>query len=357
MAYVFRKHKKDPRAYLYAWINGKATCVKPLGVIGEREAEKERIQWMANHGKGDYSALDMSMEVVWQQYNEYLVTEGYAPKTIKCANYCVHPFVKTMAQLNELTAERIESWNKVLIAWTYQRGENGEKKKLTTESRAHKLRAISSFCGWLTDVKHYFKESPFKTKIPAQREDAGRALAVHEIRSVLENWPTVPYRRHTLELLKLSKLFFQIVFSGGTRLTELLGENDDCPGGLYENLDRKNLILKLDDTKAGVSREIALPKVVVDLIPNGSGPIFYNKISDTCLRNHLRKACQNAGIKGRFRIHDGRVSSATEWIRKNGITKNTLHQYGWKGQRMPMHYDKGATKQRIDQAQDMGAFI
>ena len=348
MAWVYWK---ENRAYLYERIGGKTKCVKALGVITPGEAKTERITWMADHGKGDFAVLDMSMEVVWEKYMEYLVVEEYSPKTIKCAEECVYPFVRTMSKLSELIKDRIKAWDVVLQGWTFKR--KGVPVRLSKETRAHRLRAISAFCRWATDVQGYFEESPFKVAIPEQRKDAGRALQGNEALSVLENWPNKPNRRTTPELLALSKLFFQIVFFGGTRVEELLGKSDESPGGTFGNLDRDNLILKLAKTKAGESREIALPKPIMDLIPQGVGPMFYGKISYTCLSNHLKKACQAAGVTGRFRVHDGRVTCASEWSRKNGRPKAAMNQFGWKTEKMALHYDKVATKERVAMAQNI----
>lgn len=348
MAYILWK---DGRAYIYDRVDKKPKCMKPLGVIGPREAEDERVKWLADNGKGSASPTDRSMESLREERLRDMVNEDYSEKTIKCFHDCVEPFLETMTRLRELTTMRIEAWDKVLRAWTYKRGANGEPRLLTTETRAHRLRAISSFCAWLVGKK-YLKRTPFEVKIPAQRKDAGRALRGSDVLKIFDNWPR-GRNSEKQACANLSKLFFQIVFFGGTRLTETLGESDAAPGATYENIDRDHCILKLEKTKGGESREIAMPKSVIDTIPQGRGPIFFGRISDRTLRHYLKMACRINGIGGRFRIHDGRVTAASEWARKNRDPKASMDQFGWKTERMAMHYQKVATEERVAQAQNI----
>ncbi len=348
MAYLLWKNE---RAYIYAKDDkGKARCMEALGFIGAREAEARLNTWRADNASGP-NFSDRSMESVWKQYQIHLVASDYADTTIRCTETCVYPFVRTMEKLRDLTPSRIQSWDYILQKWTYRKGTQGTLRPLTTESRAHKLRAISAFCGWLEESK-LVKDSPFEVKIPEQRKDAGRALQGKQVLSLFKHWQTGSYNR-TDDYAALSKLFFQIVFFGGTRLSETLGYDPEHTGATYENIDRENCILKLDKTKAGVAREVALPREIMESIPKGTGPIFYGKISERTLREHLATACKAAGIDGRFRIHDGRVSCATEWARKNRDPKSSMDQFGWKTEKMAMHYNKVATHERVAQAQNI----
>lgn len=348
MAYILWK---GDRAYIYDRVDGKPKCQKALGIIGAREAETERSLWLADNGKGGTSPTDRSMEGLRGEFQRHMVAENYSPKTIKCFHDCVEPFLQTMTRLRELTTARIEAWDQVLRKWTYKRGAKGEARALATETRAHRLRAISGFCGWLEEKK-YLKSTPFEVKIPAPRKDAGRALQGREVLNMLANWPT-GRNAEKQAFADLSKLFFQIVFFGGSRLTETLGESDDAPGVTFENVDRDHCIVKLLKTKGGESREVAMPKEVIDAIPHGSGPVFFGRISERTLRHYLKKACRLNGISGRFRIHDCRVTSASEWARKNRDPKASMDQFGWKSEKMAMHYQKVATEERVAQAQNI----
>lgn len=350
MAYVVFK---EGRAYIYDRVNGSktSTCQKSLGVMGPREAEDERVKWLADNGKGGASPTDRSFEILRDDYLRYMVSEDYSPKTIKCFNDCVVPFLQTMTRLKELTTARIDAWDQVLQKWTYKRGAKGEPRLLTTETRAHRLRAISGFCGWLVRKK-YVKKTPFEVQIPAQRKDAGRALQGKQVLTILNNWP-VGRNPEKEKFAKLAKLFFEIVFYGGTRLGETLGYSDDAPGVTFDNVDRDHCIIRLEKTKGGESREIALPKGVIDSIPEGSGPMFFGRISERTLRHYLMMACRINGITGRFRIHDGRVTAASEWARKNRDPKASMDQFGWKTEKMAMHYQKVATEERVAQAQNV----
>jgi hypothetical protein len=47
------------------------------------------------------------------------------------------------------------------------------------------------------------------------------------------------------------------------------------------------------------------------------------------------------------------VTAATEWARKNRDPKASMDQFGWKTARMAMHYQKVATEERVEQAQNI----
>lgn len=348
MAYLYWKAE---RAYIYARIGGKPKLQKALGVMGRREADDELGKWVADNGKDGVATTDRSMESLRNDRLSDMVAENYSPKTIKCFHDCVEPFLKTMTRLKELTPARIDAWDQVLRKWTYKRTENGESYPLKTETRAHRLRAISGFCAWLVE-KEYLKKTPFQVKVPPQRKDAGRALMGRDVLKLLDNWPKGRNAEKAV-FANLAKLFFQIVFFGGTRLGETLGESDNAPGVTFENVDRKNCIIKLPKTKGQEVREVAMPKEIIDQIPAGVGPIFFGRISERTLRHYLKIACRDNGIVGRFRVHDGRVTSATEWARKNRDPKASMDQFGWKTEKMAMHYQKVATEERVAQAQNI----
>lgn len=346
MAYLFWK---NDHAYIYH----KGKCRKALGVVGARDADQELSIWKADHGLDDDHPEDRSMEVVWQDYLNYLVANDYSPKTIRSAETSVGPFVRTLKKLSNLTPEACDAWDKVLQAWVFKKGANGKERILSTETRAHRLRAISAFCGWLTEEKKYFKHSPFEVKIPEQRKDAGRALQGNQVHALFDHWPTGRNSVEKRGLANLAKLFFQMKFYGGFRISELLGYDDANQGAIYEHLDRVRCFLTLGKTKAGEPREIALPKPIIDKIPKGTGPIFYGLISERTLRHYLMMALRSANITGRFRPHDARVTAATEWARVNQDTKSSMDQFGWTTEKMALHYQKVATKRRVQQAQNI----
>jgi integrase len=344
MAHV---REKNGYRYIYDRIDGKERCVKKLGQMGAKDADIELSKYVADNGRESANVSDRSIESLREEYVQYLIAEEYSPLTVRCVESCLFPFLATMSKLRELTASYIDKWDKILQTWPKRRGSG----TLSRESRRHRLLVISAFCGWLKERK-YVKKSPFEAKIPEGRKDAGRALRGDQVHQLFDKWPMgTPWSKK--EFWALSKLFFKIVFYGGTRITEVCGMNDEHPGLCYEDVDRKGCFIKLNRTKAGEEREVALPKEVIEAIPEGTGPIFWGKISDCTMRNHLKMACEAAGIKGRFRVHDGRVTAATEWARKNRDPKASMDQFGWKTEKMAMHYQKVATEERVQQAQNI----
>lgn len=346
--------EKDGLKYLYGTVDGKKdSLIKPLGNITANEANTAVDDYHAKFGRGNrkVSGSKRLMVGVWEDYMKHLVDENYSPRTIQCAEDCVKPFIVTVPQVRDL-ADKLAEWDDKLKNWKYRRSPKGPEYKLTTESRAHRLRAISAFCAWAKDTG-ITEEDVFevaKVKIPAQREDAGRALLGPQVKAIFENWPAGRNAQKDA-YSKLAKVFFEIVFYGGVRLTECLGLDDEHPGLLHENVDRTRFMIRLPDTKGGSAREVALPEGVIDAIPTGHGPVFFNRISERTLRWYLKRACRAANISGRVRIHDGRVSGATEWARKNPNIKMLMDQFGWKTARMAAHYLKVATDERVAQAQ------
>lgn len=325
---------------------------KPLGKISHKQAKTELRNYETakeedQHQEGD---LGRWMADVYQEYLRYLRGENYSQNTIRAVGQDVGPFIKTLGRVKDMTAAAVKKWKEHLQSFEYVEG-----KRYAVDTVAHRLRQIKAFCSWMVD-EGIIKKSPFQVSIPEGREDAGRALQGSEVHALFKHWPAERSSGGRDGKQALSKLFFHIVFYGGTRLTEVLGDEekeDQFPGAQYENLDRKLWILRLAKTKAGKSREVALPEFVVNMIPKGSGPIFRGQISAWTLRTHLAKAAKEAGIIGRFRIHDGRVTAATEWARKNRDPKSAMDQFGWKTAKMAIHYNKVATEERVAQAQKM----
>jgi integrase len=338
MAYLLWK---NDRAYIYH----KGKCREALGVIGSRDAEVELNKWKVDNGAGDEPISDMSIAVVWNNYLRWMVQEGYSETTIKHLKNCLPQFLKHVTTLQDLTSSKIKWWDGHLSEKIVS-FKNTPSRPLSTESRAQQLRCLRAFCGWLVK-QNYIYTNPFKIKIPPQRKDAGRALSGAEVHSLFEAWPM----RHKTS--QLSKLFFQFMFYGGTRVSEILGYNEDCVGAKYENIDRQKWIIKLDRTKGGTAREVALPEWLIKSIPDGVGPIFFGRIGYTALWDHLREAAKIAGIQGRVRIYDARVSAATEFARKNRHPKSMMDQFGWKSEKMALHYTKVATEERVAHVQNM----
>lgn len=325
---------------------------EPLGMISDKAAEKIRKRFEVdkeNRSENTNSAKLMSL--AWQRFIEHLQRQDYSPRTIDTHRAMVYPFVSTLQRVNELSEEVIQKWHNTLLA---HRKKNGEPLK--PETIGTNLKYIQSFCTWLVEEEKIFKISPFKLSIPEGRKDAGRALRPSEVVKLLSFWPTSSRVKDSKPLYELSKLFFDLKFHGGFRLTELLGDEehpDRYPGAAHENLDRQLCILKLSRTKNKEGREVALPREIIAKIPHGVGPMFRGKISKYTLRNHLIKAMKAADITGRLRIHDARVTSATHWARKNRDVRSSMDQFGWKTEKMAVHYNKVATDERVAQAQKM----
>lgn len=357
MAYLLEKNSlfyiydKDP-------ITKKYRCVQALGNLSPKAADDELIKWKADNmrGKGPISAKDRSMSSVWHEFLQFMVANEYEASTIRDYTQCITPFVESMKHLRELTVEKIRAWD-VFLQNSYCK-DSETPRLLAKETRSHRLRAISAFCGWIADEsRQYLAENPFKTKIPRQRKDAGRALTGDEVKRLLANWPA-PRRGRWDKYAELSKLFYMIKFYAGTRSKELLGFYDPHTGkehlGItYECLNRRGEFFTLGKTKDGTAREVALAPEIMALIPHGSGPIFYGKIGETALANHLKRACKAAGITGRFRPHDSRVTAATDWGRRKEDDRDMMDQFGWKTAAMAAHYKKGATANRVRAAKEM----
>jgi len=325
---------------------------EPLGKISRKEAEKLLNKYEVKKSENEVSEGEFGrlMSEVYSQFILHLERENYSPKTIKQMRYDVLPLIKKVMRVKQLTDEKIKEHREALYSY---RKENG--KPYAIDSIAHRLRAIRAFCAWM-ETEEILTPSPFKVKIPEGRKDAGRALKGPEVIALFKSWPKSRIYNKRRSKHDISKLFFMIVFFGGTRLTEVLGDTGDpinYPGLQHEAVDRERQTINLAKTKSGDSREVALPKEIIAAIPQGVGPVFRGKIEENALREHLNEALKAAKIEGRVRIHDGRVTSATEWLRTNPDIKMAMDQFGWKSERMPVHYNKVATERRIEHAQKM----
>lgn len=325
---------------------------KPLGKVSPKTAKKALRDYETEKDESGVAdgELGREMSAVYAQYIVHLEREEYSPRTIVQMKFDILPLIQTINRVKQLTPNVIKEFRDALYA---HRQKNG--KPYSIDTIAHRLRAIRAFCSWMKD-EGILSPSPFEVKIPEGRKDAGRALKWSEVTTLFEKWPKVRIYNNRRSKHDISKLFFMIVFTGGTRLTEILGDTDDpinYPGLQHEAVDRERFTLNLAKTKAGRPREVALSKEVIKAIPEGTGPVFRGKIEENALREHLAEALVAAGIKGKLRIHDGRVTSATEWMRTNPDTRMAMDQFGWKSEKMPVHYNKVATERRMEQAQKM----
>lgn len=324
---------------------------EPLGKISLREAKSIRrnFEKAKEEGRTIEGELGVLTTEVYDRYIAFLERNNYSPKTIRSIKQGVFPFVNSVHRVKELSPDAVKAWKVHLESHEYKKG-----KRYALDTIAHRLRHIKAFCSWMVNEEKIISRSPFEVTIPEGRKDAGRALQGNQVHALFEHWPAERSSGGNAGKQSLSKLFFQIVYFGGTRLTETLGDEnmpEIYPGAQYENVDRTRSIVKLEKTKGGDSREVALPRFLIKIIPKGEGPIFRGQISERTLRDHLAQAAGAAGITGRLRIHDGRVSSATEWARKNRDPRGAMDQFGWKTEKMAMHYTKVATEERISQAQ------
>lgn len=324
----------------------------PLGKISEREAERQKLDYLDRKDKGESVTRELGAEceAVLQGYINHFDSEGYSPKTKKTAVPVITAFLKPFRRVGEATPEKVKEYRDALYAF---RREDG--KGYAIDTIATRLRTLSAFCTWLQKERHVEK-SPFQVSIPEGRKDAGRALEGFQVLKLFKCWPKTRIYNNRRTKHELSKLFYQIVFHGGCRLTELLGDENHVehfPGLQHEDVIYDRLVIKLAKTKGGERREVALPKEVIRLIPRGVGPVFRGKIAARALAEHLMEALKAAGILGEFRTHDGRVSAATEWMRKHPDTRAAMDQFGWKSEKMAVHYNKVATERRVALAQNM----
>jgi site-specific recombinase XerC len=360
MAYLVPQGGKWPKGgetgmfYIYDRLEpkGKPKCVKALGLLTNKEAEHELIKWKADNGKDNVPIADKSIQAVWSEYLAFLIEDGKSWRTVKTYRDDVEPFIAQFSQLKELTPKAVEAWDEKLRKHQWRPGPNSEWRALSKESRAHRLRSIRAFCGWLTKTKKYFKENPFQIDVPEQRKDAKRALSGVEIQRLFLSWPT---EKNMLKPGKheLSKLFFGLKFASGMRFSELYGESDEKPGVTHESINRELGFISLGKTKAGTKREVAVDRRILGAIPGGVGPLFWGKISARTLADHLTIAKVKAGISGRLRPHDARVSSATAWARKGMPLKARMDQHGWLTAKQALEYEQIATGERVEMAQDI----
>lgn len=341
--------------YHYGTVDGKRDqCIGPLGDITKKEADNHCSTWDINNGKDKHNLSKRSLESVWELYLAFKRSENRPPKSMRCLQSCVGAFIRSIPTIRDLTPAAIEKYNTHLLTYTWERG--GKTRVLAMETRAHRLRHIRAFLSWMVEWKH-LKASPFEIKIPAQRKDAGRALRAEEVVRLFDMWPE-PHSEGNRKASELAKFFMFTVFHAGTRVTELLGDEDYpdiYPGAQYENLDRVRCVLKLGKTKSGEPRELALPRRLVERIPEGKGPIFRGQITEAQIRHYFKRGLRVAGITGRVRIHDARVTAASLWAELNpsANAKPMMDQFGWATEKMATHYTKVATAQRVKMAQNM----
>ena len=351
--------EKNGRKYMYDQNN---VYVKALGYIDDKKADRECLDWEIDHGRRPQETSKRSMKVIFEEYIAWAIRERFTPKSIHSMRAAIEPFLETVPYLGDLTKGKIKAWADYLKTATFKKGPKGQERRLANDTIAHRLRTIQAFCSWMADSDLHndhpiIEDSPFRIKIPKQRKDAGRALEPTEVHGLFEHWP-VPTRVEFRPSAELAKLFFQIVYHGGTRITEVLGDPDmpeDYPGLQGEHVDVEGCTIKLFGTKDGESREVALPESIVRLIPTTPGPVFRGKITATMLNWYRRRAAINAGIKGRLRDYDGRVTCATHWAEVNPspVPKDMMDQFGWKSVAMAAHYQKVSKAKRVKKAQNM----
>lgn len=334
------------RKYIYATVGDRRNvCVKSLGVMGNTEANQEVSRWETYHpGGAGLNLSKLETQVCFEQYLTFMENNGYSPRTIRNAKDHVTPFVATVPKIKNINESSLKAWNQRLIAWTYKRGAHGIERKLSSEGRAHKLRCTRSFVGWLVKEK-FIDRSPWCIQIPAQRRDAGRALTDSEVMLVLEHWPVT-------RVSALSKLFYEIMLHAGTRVAEVFGSVEfEEEGLLHENVKRDECLIVLEDTKNGEKRHVAIPREIIEKIPQGTGPVFFGRIGNKTLQDHLKSACKAAGITGRVRVYDGRVTSATKWASQFPDNRMRMDQFGWSDPKMAAHYTKVSSSARAKAAQ------
>ena len=351
--------EKNGRKYMYDQNNA---YVKALGYIDDKKADRECLDWEIDHGKRPaHGSHQRSMQAIYEEYLTHCRTERFTPKSMRTIRQCIEPFLETVPTLSDLTKQRIKAWSDKLKTATYRKGPKGPERRYAIDTIAVRLRTIQSFCSWMADPdvhadKPILEESPFRIKVPAQRKDAGRALEPKEVVGLFANW----YGPNDLGNpdCELAKLFFEIVYYGGTRITEVLGDEEfpeDYPGLHGEHVSVEGGTVRLLATKDGDSREVALPEWLLKKIPTTPGPVFRGKITDNQVHGYRKKATDRAGIKGRLRDYDGRVTSATHWAEVNPspVPKDMQDQFGWKSPAMPMHYQKVSKARRVKKAQNM----
>jgi hypothetical protein len=237
--------------------------------------------------------------------------------------------------LEDLTEDRIREYEKHLKDFRYKRGPKGITRPLTVDTQAIRLRTAKSFMGWMVKEK-IIRQRPCAIEIPAGRKDAGTDLA-GKTPAFLE------------AIADRSKVIAHLIMYGGVRVNNALGLQLEWvrhdvgavhfPGTVMKNKDGLLLFL---------------PAKVMAMIPaGGKGPAFPDMDVDM-LRHDWQMAAKKIGHKGRFRIHDGRVTSASAVWRTEKDVKLLKERFGWRDDRTALHYVKvteaqhRAAAERID---------
>jgi hypothetical protein len=312
LAYVVKRNGKK---WLYHK-NRDGSYITPidLGYVTDDEAEMRVLQWKIDHGKNPEQRENRTMLSVYEEY----LKEDFSPKTKWTQEQVLTPFVETIPTVRHLTEQKIQAWEDHLRNWRW-----GKKKdrRLSDDTRAIRLRTIKSFIGWMIKKK-IIRDWPCRINVPAGRKDAGRDI-----------YALVPAFLKAMP--ERSRGAVTMIFYGGFRLTAVLSLQ--C-----EWFDHTNNTVTLPTwlTKNKDPLVVVLPKKAMEYVPMDCTGPAWGTLTENELRVDWKKAKKAIGLRGRFRIHDGRVTSASEVWRQRKDIKLLQERFGWRDMKTALHYVK-----------------
>lgn len=332
--YIYDRIKKDG-----AFENITPIC---LGAIDKNQATIELSKYRIGKGDGKkHGDNDMPMIAVYNAYLEVLrdSTDPYSPHTINDVMREIPPFIAMISTVGDLTEEKMRAYDKRLRMYRWKRTANGLERKLAIDTIAHRLRTISAFIGWMKDA-NYIRERPYSFDIPKGRKDAGRDLG------------EVVMKQFVSGLSGEVQIVSCLLFWCGFRIGEILPRRGLGTSLQHEWINRRDSLIRLPDTKNDEPREVPIPISIMETIPKGkSGPVF--SITQWAVRSAWRRRIKAMGLQGRLRLHDARVTSASEYARKFKDVRGLMDLYGWKTAAMAMHYVKKSKLELRQEVQSM----
>lgn len=313
--------------------NGKYITPIDLGFVSDAEADVKVAQWKIDNGKSPAQATDRTTMSAYHQYLKWMVEEDYSEKTINDAPCNLLPFIHTVPTIGSITEKKVREWEQALIDWRYKKGPKATLvRKLSIDTRMHRMRAIKSFLNWMVTQK-IMRSMPCRIEIEQGRRDAGTDLA-ERTQSFLD------------AIAPRSKVLSHLIFFGGLRVTNAL----QIRGEWIDHL-RMSIKLPREVMKNADGLELFLPAKVMAMLPkDATGPIFASMTAGLLYYDWVQTK-KKLGIKGRFRIHDGRVSAASEVWRREKNVKLLKERFGWRDDRTAMHYVKVTEREHREAAE------
>lgn len=215
-----------------------------------------------------------------KKFSEDLQLQNYGERTI--INYAsqVELFLKNynnvVTKPSEITEAQIKQW--LLQA-------------KTVNSRKHRLSALKLFYKITGKQPLKFKYIPY----PREEKKLPIVLSQKEIQALFNVCENVKH-----------KVILSLLYAGGLRVSELINLK-------WENIDRKNRVIHIRQSKGKKDRQVMLPEQLINLLEkywkqyhskeyvlNGQDSLQY---SERSINNVLKQLGEKAGVKKRIYAH------------------------------------------------------